>query len=65
MPWSPADGERRNSYCSQCGTRGEPTTVSFSRTTPITRTITYKCVSCGIEWIARIAPSNALMDEKK
>jgi predicted RNA-binding Zn-ribbon protein involved in translation (DUF1610 family) len=65
MPWRPSDGERRNSYCSQCGKRGEPTTVSFSRTVPPTRTITYKCLDCGIEWIARIAPCDALAGEER
>jgi hypothetical protein len=62
MPWRPPDGERRNSYCPRCGVRGEPTTVSFSRTTPITRTITYMCRTCGIEWIARIAVRDALAE---
>jgi hypothetical protein len=45
--------------------RGEPTTVSFSRTAPVTRTITYKCAACAIEWIARIAPADALTGEDR
>ena len=65
MAWRPSDGERRNSYCPQCGVRGEPTTVSFSRTAPVTRTITYKCAACAIEWIARIAPADALTGEDR
>jgi predicted RNA-binding Zn-ribbon protein involved in translation (DUF1610 family) len=61
MSWRPADGERRQSYCPDCGTRGEPSTVSF---TPATRTITYKCRACGLEWIIRTVPANALAGER-
>ena len=57
MIWDPADGERRNSYCPvpECGTRGNPTSVSFG---PGGRMISYKCPACGQEWLVqRPAPA--------
>ena len=40
--------ERRKSFCPQCGNRGNPTSVSFGAET---RTYSYKCSECGLEWL--------------
>jgi hypothetical protein len=48
------------SYCPRCGTRGNPTSVSFNVSTRIT---SFKCVDadCGAEWIVQMpaAPADA------
>jgi DNA-directed RNA polymerase subunit RPC12/RpoP len=51
--------ERRKSYCPECGTRGNPTTVTFGSES---RTISYKCSTCGVEWLAQ-TPNQELTAE--
>lgn len=53
--------ERRKSYCPECGTRGNPTTVTFGTDA---RTISYKCSNCGQEWLIH-TPNHELTPESQ
>ncbi len=53
--------ERRKSYCPQCNTRGNPTSVSFGAEA---RTYSYKCSECGQEWLIH-TPLHELTPESR
>lgn len=61
VPREASDGERRQSYCPECGERGSPATVSFG---PKGRVISYKCPACGQEWLVQTESPPAVSDRE-